>query len=140
VITIPRFTVHEYGRADSVHSSLSSDVESKSAKSDEAGEEEDGRGVDLILKEWIDPANGEQGILFGNVVGSILDRDPDVGLIGNVWMLWGLFVIFWEWDNFPRLVKMPRLWGIGKMVERAVSWGVLGVTMGLGRWFGMRVL
>ncbi|KAE9382149.1 hypothetical protein N431DRAFT_393963 [Stipitochalara longipes BDJ] len=131
VVTIPRFVVHEYRRADSIPSTLNPKIE----EGDEGG---DGRDVDLIVKEWTDPADGEKAIFFRNVVGLILDRDPYVGILGNLWMAWNLFVVFWEWDNFPRFVKMPKLWGVGKVLERCVTWGILGLAAGVGRWLGVR--
>lgn len=130
VITIPRFVVHEYRRADSVPST------SKSPKRIE--DEDDGQDVDLVVEEWTDPADGEKPIFLRNVVGLILDRDPDAGLLGNLRTAWGLFVVFWEWDNFPRLVRMPKLWGVGRVLERVVTWGILGFAAALGRWFGVR--
>jgi quercetin dioxygenase-like cupin family protein len=130
VITIPRYTVHEYRRADS--------AASKAER--EAGEEDDGDGrdVDLIIKEWTDPADGEKAIFFRNVVGLILDRDPAAGTLQNLRTAWNLFVVFWEWDNFPRFVKMPRLWGLGNSVERRVTWAILGTAALIGRWVGVR--
>ncbi|PMD60695.1 uncharacterized protein K444DRAFT_588701 [Hyaloscypha bicolor E] len=108
VITIPRYTVHE------------------------------SRHVDLIVKEWTDPADGEKAIFFRNVVGLILDRDPAARTLQNLRTAWNLFVVFWEWDNFPRFVKMPRLWGLGNSVERGVTWAILGSAALIGRWVGVR--
>jgi len=132
VITIPRFVVHEYRRADSVRSP------STPGKDGEDDDGDDGSDVDLIVREWTDPADGEKGIFFRNVVGLILDRDPSAGILGNLWLAWSLFVVFWEGDNFPRFVKMPKLWGLGKVLERGVASGVLGLAKGLGRWVGVR--
>jgi len=130
VITIPRFVVHGYRRADSVPSTSSIKVEE--------GDEDDGRYIALIVKEWTDPADGDKGIFFGNVVGLVLDRGAEAGILGNLWLAWSLFVVFWEWDNFPRLVKMPRLWGVGKVLERSITWAFLGSAAGLGRCVGVR--
>ena len=94
--------------------------------------------VDLIIKEWTDHADGEKAIFFRNVVGLILDRDPAAGTLQNLRTVWNLFVVFWEWDNFPRFVKMPRLWGLGNSVERRVTWAILGMAALIGRWVGVR--
>jgi hypothetical protein len=133
VITIPRFMVHEYRRADSVPSTSHGKV-----KLDDEEGDEDGKDVDLIVKEWTSPADGEKPLFFRNVVGIILDRDPNAGLLANLWMAWSLMVVFWEWDNFPRFVKMPKLRGVGRVLERGISWGVLGVAAEVGWWVGVR--
>ncbi len=56
VVAIPRFTIHQYGRADDT---------SKGAAS---------RAIDLIVKEWTDPADGEKEVFFRNVLGLLVDR------------------------------------------------------------------
>jgi quercetin dioxygenase-like cupin family protein len=76
VITIPRFTVHEYQRADSIASKAKGEIREE--------DDDDGRDVDLIVKEWTDSADGEKAIFFRNVVGLILDRDPAGGILGNL--------------------------------------------------------
>jgi hypothetical protein len=115
VITIPRFMVREYRRADSVPSTS----RGKAKADDEEGEDE--KDVDLIVKEWTSPGDGEKPLFFRNVVGIILDRDPNAGLLAKLWMAWGLMVVFWEWDNFPRFVKMPKLGELGRVLERGMS-------------------
>lgn len=115
MITIPRFIVHEYQCADSVPSTSHGE-----AKADDE-EGEGGKDVDLIVKEWTSPGDGEKPLFFRNVVGIILDRDPNAGLLANLWTAWGLMVVFWEWDNFPRFVKMPKLGELGRVLERGMS-------------------
>jgi hypothetical protein len=62
VITILKFTVHEYRSADSMPAPLSLHNKPKSKSEREEEDDDDGRDVDLIVREWTDPSDGEYGV------------------------------------------------------------------------------
>jgi hypothetical protein len=83
IITIPRFMVHGYSRADSITPPVQG--------------EEDGKDVDLVIKEWTDPQDGGKVVFFRNVLGIILDRDEQTRIWGNLWMLGVCLLCFGGW-------------------------------------------
>jgi hypothetical protein len=108
IITIPRYVVHGYRRAEGL--GIPGD---------------DGRDVDLIIKEWTDPDDGQKEVFFRNILGIILDSDPNAGMLGNIWMLWSLFVVFNELDNYPALLRLPKVLGpLGRDLERRFTHAV----------------
>ena len=120
VITIPIFTLHQYGRAD--------DDPKGSVSRDKV----------LIVKEWTNPADGEKELFFRNVIGSVMDRQP--GPVGNISLLMSLFTIFWYHDNYPVVWKGPRFLGKGfqAAVMRFITYTSLVVVGSLGRLLGYR--
>ncbi|TKA68012.1 hypothetical protein B0A49_04483 [Cryomyces minteri] len=119
-ITIPRFTHHEYRRADSA----------------EAGT--DGRDVNLTVKEWTEPADGQKQVFFRNVLGIIEDRAGET-LLWNLWTLWQLFVVFAGNDNYPLVLPAPATLGpLKPAVERYFTYVVLQISLVLGGFVGLR--
>lgn len=120
VITIPKFTVHQYGRAD------------------DTPEGSHSREIDLVVKEWTDPADGKKELFFRNVIGTIIDREP--GLVGGIAVLLSMFTIFWYHDNYPVFWAGP--WLLGKSLQIAVmkrvTYTVLAVAATAGRLLGCR--
>ncbi|KAK3064985.1 hypothetical protein LTS18_014871 [Coniosporium uncinatum] len=120
IIVIPRFTHHEYRRADTV----------------EAGR--DGKDVGLLVREWTDPADGQKQLYFRNVMGLIEDRAGET-LLSNVWTLWQLFVVFSGNDNFPLLLPVPAILGpLKPIVERNFTYTLLRILALLGSLVGLR--
>ncbi|EMT63090.1 hypothetical protein FOC4_g10013294 [Fusarium odoratissimum] len=56
IITIPRYTIHQYMRAD---------------KTDEG---KAGKDVDLIVREWTEPGDGDKEVFFRNMISLIMDK------------------------------------------------------------------
>ena len=120
VITIPRFTVHQYGRADRTTEGAAS------------------KNVDLIVKEWTDPADGEKELFFRNVLGLIKDRRQ--GIVGSASTILSLFALFWHRDNYPVLWAGPRIVGrrLQAMTMRLTTYSMLGLAAMAGRLLGRR--
>lgn len=118
IITVPRYTRHEWRRGDKGN-----------------GEDKD----ELVVKEWTDPEDGEKEIFFRNLNSAILDATSNGLGKPNEWMLtWQLFTIFWQLDNFPVLISLGRFPIVGEVLERWVSFLVLGVAALLGGIVGVR--
>ena len=109
-ITIPRFVLHEYGRADG--GDLTSTDE------------------DLRVREWVDPPDGSKEIFFRNVMGVINDRQA--GLVGNLKLLLSIFTIMKEHDNYPVFIESP-VW-----LRKRVTYTVLAGLSFTGRCCGFK--
>jgi hypothetical protein len=118
VLTIPRYTLHEFGRAD------------------DAVEGAPSRDVDLRIREWTRPADGDKEVFFRNILGVLIDREA--GLLGNVKLLLALFVVMDAHDNYPVVVRGPGFLGerARSLVRRGVTYSVLGGLGVLGRLLG----
>ncbi|KAH6672246.1 hypothetical protein B0J14DRAFT_483340, partial [Halenospora varia] len=115
VITVPRYARHEWRRAPGI-------------------EEEE-----LVVKEWTDPEDGEKEIFFRNLNSAILDATSNGLKKPNEWVLtWQLFMIFWQLDNFPVLLTLGWFPVVGEVLERWVSFLVLGIAALLGGVVGVR--
>jgi len=118
IIVVPRYTKHEYQRADT--------------------EPEDGK-VDLIIKEFTDPADGNKERFFRNLTGVIGDREAAGGLLANIATVGQLFVLFHGHDNYPALLRLPSSMGpLGRAVERGFTISVLWSVATLGWFAGWR--
>lgn len=86
-IVIPRYTVHEWSRADRLPD------ESFYAQFEHA----------LVVQEWTDPADGLKCIFFRNLNTVILDETSKGGdrLFSRWWFQTKILVIFHYFDNFP---------------------------------------
>lgn len=109
-ITIPRFVIHEYGRAD-LGAITSNDP-------------------DLRIREWVEPADGSKEVFFRNIMGVINDREG--GVLGKVKMLVAVFTVMWDHDNYIVVVEGPS-W-----LRRGVTYAVLGAVSFLGRCCGFK--
>ncbi|KAH8886878.1 hypothetical protein GQ53DRAFT_726744 [Thozetella sp. PMI_491] len=107
IVTIPKFTLHQYGRADDTPEGAAS------------------KGVDMIVKEWTDPADGEKELFFRNILGIIEDRQP--GILGTLFMVLSVFTVFWHHDNYPVIWQGPRFLGRGvqKWAMRSLTYTVM---------------
>jgi len=114
VITIPRFTIHAYGRADDTEEGVAS------------------RNADLLVREWTDPADGDKEVFFRNLISTIMDNRGATGLLRNAWVLLSLFTIMASHDNYPLIWSGPMWLGekgslmirrlLTNTVLRTVSW------------------
>ncbi|EWY90052.1 hypothetical protein FOYG_07678 [Fusarium oxysporum NRRL 32931] len=92
IITIPRYTIHQYMRAD---------------KTDEG---KAGKDVDLIVREWTEPGDGDKEVFFRNMISLIMDKKD--GALGTVGMLLSVMTVCWSHDNYPVFLERTRgLWG-----------------------------
>ncbi|KAJ4127672.1 hypothetical protein NW765_016153 [Fusarium oxysporum] len=92
IITIPRYTIHQYMRAD---------------KTDEG---KAGKDVDLIVREWTEPGDGDKEVFFRNMISLIMDKKD--GALGTVGMLLSVMTVCWSHDNYPVFWKGPEVfWG-----------------------------
>ncbi|CAH0050756.1 unnamed protein product [Clonostachys solani] len=120
VITVPRFTLHEFGRADRVM------------------EGADSREVDLRIMEWTEPSDGAKETFFRNMLGVIIDREA--GILGNIKLLLSLFVVMQRYDNYPVFIKGPTLFGktVQSSIRRTTTYVVRGGIALVGRLFGLK--
>lgn len=98
----------------------------------------DERDKDLVVREWMDPADGQKEAFFWNTMWVILDRGGET-VLWDLWTVWQLLVLFAGNDNFPVLFRVPEMLGAwGLWVEGVVAHAVLGVAVLLGRVVGLR--
>lgn len=100
-ITIPRFVMHEYGRAD-----LGAI---------------DSTDPDLRVKEWVSRPDGSKEVFFRNIMGLINDREDNFR--GNLKLLLAIFTLMNEHDNYPVILSGP-VWlrkGLTYTMLRCVS-------------------
>jgi mannose-6-phosphate isomerase-like protein (cupin superfamily) len=116
VITIPRYTVHQYSRWE--------------------GPEGKGKDVDLVLREWTDPGDGDKEVFFRNGISLLLDRGEN-STKANVGMLVGFMVVAWGHDNYSVFWSGPGFLGqwTKAVVRRTVTYAVMGSVDLVGRWF-----
>jgi hypothetical protein len=117
VVTVPRFTIHGFGRADDT---------------------EEGRGsrdIELIMREWTDPADGDKELFFRNILGLV--KDWKKTLLGNVAMGISALVVSSGHDSYPVFWNGPAMFGKGVQVAvmRASTYTVLGLADVVG-WLG----
>lgn len=120
VVTIPRFTIHAYQRADETPEGAAS------------------RDVVLHIKEWTDPADGSKEVFFRNIISCIRDRRE--GLWGGLSLLLSLFVVMHKHDNYPLIWSGPRFLGpwVQQGAQRLVTHGVLNLMALLGFLLGFK--
>ncbi|KAK0751265.1 hypothetical protein B0T18DRAFT_435710 [Schizothecium vesticola] len=66
IITVPRFTIYGFGRADHTEEGKGS------------------RDIELIMPEWTDPADGDKELFFRNLMGLV--KDWKKTFLGNISM------------------------------------------------------
>ena len=115
-VTVPRGTLHQWGRDASDDSVLE-------------------------VWEWTDPSDGEEELFFRNLFSSILDMSRDPAAVHSsaraaAWLpaavtFWlQLMVVFAAFDNYPATLTGYRGMDISRMV---VTWGAAA-----GRYVGLR--
>ncbi|KAK5163346.1 uncharacterized protein LTR77_010719 [Saxophila tyrrhenica] len=82
-LTFPKYTVHEFGRADN---------------SGDAFDE-----GDTVIEEWVDPEDGFKAVFFYNVIGAILESNNKPGALDLIQI--GTTVAYV--DEFPVFVPGP---------------------------------
>ncbi|KAF4453377.1 Dolichyl-phosphate-mannose-- mannosyltransferase 2 [Fusarium albosuccineum] len=97
VITIPRYTIHQYSRADNTE------------------EGKAGKTMDLMVREWTDPADGDKEVFFRNIISLLKDKKDTVS--GTIGMLFSIMVVAWAHDNYPVFWQGPGF--LGKSVQGA---------------------
>ncbi|KEY64906.1 hypothetical protein S7711_03898 [Stachybotrys chartarum IBT 7711] len=119
-ITVPRYTLHAFGRADAHPEGAAS------------------RDVALRVREWTDPADGQKEIFFRNLLGILLDKQD--GLWGTVKLLLGVFTIMGAYDTYPVFVRGPAFLGqaVQSAVRRWTTYAVAGGVGLLGRMCGLK--
>jgi len=119
IVVVPRFARHEWQRADDVHSY---------------------NDVNLIVREWTDPIDGQKEIFFRNLNSAILDASA-TGPLSEFWLTLQLFMISAALDNYPVLWSGPKsLRFVGREIEWVVTHVVLFVAVVLGRALGLRAV
>jgi hypothetical protein len=109
-ITVPRFLIHEYGRAD--------------------GGAQESTDPDLRVKEWVCPPDGTKEIFFRNIIGAINDRQET--LLGNVKLLLAIFTLMNKHDNYPVFISGP-FW-----LRKRITYTVLSTVSFIGRLCGFK--
>jgi mannose-6-phosphate isomerase-like protein (cupin superfamily) len=120
IITIPRYAIHQYMRADKT----------------EQGKV--GKDMDLIVREWTEPGDGDKEVFFRNMISLIMDK-KDTSL-GTVDMLLSVMVVCWYHDDYPVFWKGPELLGTGvqERVRRVVTYSLMGCLVLIGRIIGCK--
>ncbi|KAF5633439.1 Dolichyl-phosphate-mannose mannosyltransferase 2 [Fusarium sp. NRRL 52700] len=120
IITIPRYTIHQYMRAD---------------KTDEG---KPGKDRDLIVREWTEPGDGDKEVFFRNMISLIMDKKD--GTLGTVGMLLSVMTVCWSHDNYPVFWKGPAVFGeaVQQRVRRAVTFSLMGCLVLFGRLVGCK--
>jgi len=94
--------------------------------------------VDLLVREWTDPKDGQKEVFFRNMAGIVFDSDswPWKGqagkVIGSWWTEWQLWVVFGTLDNYPAILggKWKYIeWVIVHVLTLVV--GIIGSFVGL---------
>ena len=122
VVEVPKFTVHEWHRA------------------------EDGNGEDLVVREWTVPEDGQKEMFFRNLNSFLTEPQPSSmfntpaiipawvrGWVENWIIPLQLFCIFRAWDNWPLFVGDDS-----GMFSWTVTHMVLGVCSAIGYVLGLR--
>ncbi|KAI9150400.1 hypothetical protein HJFPF1_10166 [Paramyrothecium foliicola] len=119
-ITVPRFTLHQFSRADNTPEGAAS------------------KDVELRVKEWTDPPDFAKEIFFRNMLGVIIDRQT--GIWGNLKALLSIFVIMNEHDNYPVFANGPSFLGPAaqSFIRRKFTYATLGVISFIGRSLGFK--
>ena len=115
-IRVDRFTVHEWRRLPPA--------------------EDPDAGVELIVQEWTDPADGEKELFFRNLNSVILDAmtsKPSLlqWMPTGLWIDWQVMVICHGYDNYPVFVGTGTLRGL-------VTHAWLFLVAIVGRFYGLR--
>ncbi|KAM5352850.1 hypothetical protein ACJ41O_005572 [Fusarium nematophilum] len=120
VITIPRYAIHQYMRADKTE------------------EGKAGKDMDLVVREWTDPADGDKEVFFRNILSLLKDKRE--GATGTAAMLFSIMVVAWAHDNYPVFWKGPGLLGssVQEKIRRALTYSVMGGLVLVGRIAGCR--
>jgi mannose-6-phosphate isomerase-like protein (cupin superfamily) len=108
VITIPRGTIHQYMRAD---------------KTEEGSESRD---VDLIVREWTEPADGDKEVFFRNMMSLLMDKKDTAA--GGISLLLSIMVVAWAHDNYPVFWQGPSF--LGEAFQSKVRMGTTYCLMG----------
>lgn len=117
VITVPRFARHEWRRAQPIED-----------------------GVDLVVEEWTDPADGEKEQFFRNISSVVLDNTK-TGPPSEPWLGLQLFVIFAGLDNYPVFYSGPACLSVfSSSIEWAVTHLVLRLSAIIGSLMGLRAI
>ena len=97
-----------------------------------------GKDMDLIVREWTEPSDGDKEIFFRNVLSSLMDRRDT--LIGNFSMLLSIMVVAWAHDNYPVFWKGPGFFGrqVQTRIMRTVTYSLMGPLALIGRIIGFK--
>jgi hypothetical protein len=110
VITIPRYTIHSYMRADATD------------------EGKEGVDTDLVVREWTEPADGDKEIFFRNIFCLLMDRVDTAR--GNLTLLFSIIVVAWAHDNYPVFWRGPSYLGgwaqarIMRLITYTLMWSI----------------
>ncbi|KAF4448175.1 hypothetical protein F53441_8384 [Fusarium austroafricanum] len=120
IITIPRYAIHQYMRADKAEKGKA------------------GKDVDLIVREWTEPGDGDKEVFFRNIISLIMDKKDTA--LGIVKMLFSVMTVCWSHDCYPVFWKGPAFFGraIQQRVRRAVTYPLMGGLVLVGRLFGCK--
>ena len=107
---------HEWRRATTAHTSAT-------------------HGLDLVVKEWTTPMDGQKEIFFRNL-SSILEEDSSEGLVGESWATLQLLVVMLGMDNYPVYFSVGG-GELGRLVEWIVTMTILWTAKMIGLGFGL---
>jgi len=97
--------------------------------------------TDLVVRERPDPQDGEKEVAFRNMFGVLGDGELLPGVLGKVWVFWGLLVVLAGTDGWPVFFRAPRFLGrYGRALESVVTHTVMGLAVVLGRMVGLKTV
>ncbi len=93
------------------------------------------------MRERTNPQDGEKEVAFRNMFGVMGDESLLPGVLGKVWMFWGVLVVMAGTDGWPVFFSAPKFLGkYGRALESVVTHSMLGLAAGLGRMVGLRTV
>ncbi|KAH7384545.1 hypothetical protein BKA66DRAFT_511738 [Pyrenochaeta sp. MPI-SDFR-AT-0127] len=151
-LKVDRYARHNWGRAEVRLVSRRLGLHVKIVSPEDRDEE-------VIVEEWTDPADITKPLFFWNLNGVItgiqdapLSRKQSLVevVLGNWWIPFQLFIIFWDLDNWPVFVSVRNL-GLpflgehmdrcfGRLVEHVMTFMVLFAAKFVGTITGTRAI
>ncbi|OAK96467.1 hypothetical protein IQ06DRAFT_52738 [Phaeosphaeriaceae sp. SRC1lsM3a] len=138
VIEVPRYARHEWMRADASRGRLPSCV--RRVLPEDVEDE-------VVVEEWTDPSDLGKPLFFWNL-NAIITAPEDAALsiparglkmlLGNWWVPFQLFVVFWDLDNWPVFSSMRGTGG--STIEYVMTFLVLFTAKALGWLVGVRAV
>ncbi|KAH7396825.1 hypothetical protein DE146DRAFT_52261 [Phaeosphaeria sp. MPI-PUGE-AT-0046c] len=141
VIEVPKYARHEWMRADAWYAQSSrSAVGARRVKPEDVEDE-------VVVEEWTDPSDLGKPLFFWNL-NAIITASEDVALsmparwlkalLGNWWIPFQLYIVFWDLDNWP--VFMSAWVRLHPWMEYVVTFLVLFSAKVLGWLVGVRAV
>lgn len=141
IIEVPRYVRHEWMRAKAWYGRGASPCAMRGAIMPDDVDDE------VVVEEWTDPSDLGKSLFFWNL-NAIITKPGEVELsrpaqwlkklLGEWWVPFQLFIVFWDLDNWP--VLLPSWLQLGPRGEYVVTFLVLFSAKVLGWLVGVRAV